>query len=183
MRLCVCEDVHPLATATHVTVVIHALERKRASNSGKLLCRSLVKSSLVVFGEVDAPLDMNSLLRPGMRNVLLYPLTTRRAPPPGDEPLHLIVPDGNWKQAGKIARRFLETTPIVPVALPFIHPSRYRLRHAVERPEGLATFEATAVFLGQHEGEETASALMSVFDKFVTNHLVSRCKIKAPLRS
>lgn len=174
---CLCDHIVPIDTTTHVTVVMHSLETRRASNSGKLLHRSLSASSIKYYGRADGPLDLSEAVKPGHRNILLYPVTQRTAPPEGDEPLNLIVPDGNWRQAAKIARLLIEAEAVTPVALPYKAPSRYRLRSAPTRPEGLATFEACARFLGTIEGLKVEEALLAIFDEFVTRHLRARAKL------
>jgi len=179
---CLCAGIAAIDTKVHVTVVMHQLETRRASNSGKLLCHALKNSTIKHHGSADGPLDLNEVVKPGWRNILLYPVTNRTEPPEGSEPLNLIIPDGNWKQASKIARRLLETTDVVPVSLPYLAPSRYRLRSAPTRPEGLATFEACARFLGCLEGKEIEESLLRTFDDFVHRHLHARAKLgpKAP---
>jgi DTW domain-containing protein YfiP len=61
--------------------------------------------------------------------------------------VHLVVPDGTWKQASKMGRRELSSQRIIPVRLASPRPSRYRLRHS-PHAQNISTFEAIAQAYG-----------------------------------
>jgi DTW domain-containing protein YfiP len=84
-------------------------------------------------------------------------------------PLVLVVPDGSWSQARKIARRDPLAQGAEHVTLPPGAPSRYGLRRS-PRAGGLCTLEAIARALGILEGGEVEPALLAVLETFVARH-------------
>jgi DTW domain-containing protein YfiP len=78
----------------------------------------------------------------------------------------LLVPDGNWNQARRIARRDPDARAASPVMLPPGPPSRYGLRRA-PREGTVSTLEAVARALGALEGPEVEQALTRILDTFV----------------
>jgi DTW domain-containing protein len=93
-----------------------------------------------------------------------------------DRPIVLVVPDGNWRQAGKMRRRVPGLAELPRVSLPAMPPTAYRLR-AELREGGLATLEAIAGALAILEGERgpaIEAALLAVFRVMVDRTLWSR---------
>jgi DTW domain-containing protein len=88
----------------------------------------------------------------------------------------LIVPDGNWGQAGRVRRRVPGLIDLPCVTLPTGPASEYRLR-AETRAEGLATIEAIARAFGILEGLEVQHAIESVFALLVERTRWSRGEI------
>ena len=93
------------------------------------------------------------------------------------KPLQLIVPDGNWRQAGRMFRRMVVNHQVPGVRLPSAGPSGYPLRRRSKHPESRSTFEAVIRALAILEGTEAAAPLQAVFDRFVSRHLASRGSI------
>src|SRR5262249_32837009 len=90
-----------------------------------------------------------------------------------DRPIHLVVADGNWSQARKVASRepVLEDVPRVRLAAG--RRSAYQLRQS-PHPENLATFEAIARALGVSEGAGGQGRLEELFEILVERTLWSR---------
>jgi DTW domain-containing protein YfiP len=88
-------------------------------------------------------------------------------------PLNLVVPDGNWRQTGKMIRRDGDMAQIPRVTLPVGNPSAYRIR-TERRQEGLATIEAIARALGIIESPEVQAALEDLLAVKVSRTLASR---------
>ena len=88
----------------------------------------------------------------------------------------LVVPDGNWRQARKVATRERALAGLPHYTLPPGPPSRYRLR---SHPEAafLSTFEAVARALTCLHGPQPE--LERVFDTFVERILWTRGKLAA----
>jgi DTW domain-containing protein YfiP len=79
----------------------------------------------------------------------------------------LIVPDGTWTQAKRMARRDPSCVGLPHVRLEVSAPSRYRLRRNA-RPDGLCTFEAIAEALRALDHEDIADAMLLAFEHWVS---------------
>ncbi len=165
---CVCAVVPREIVSTRVTVVIHYSDITRTTNTGKWVPVALANSEVLIRGEKGAPLDMARALAPDHHNLLLYPAADSEFLTPAyvrslDKPINVIVPDGNWNQAGKMVRRekLLQTIPWVQLQVE--QPSRYRLRTAAHE-NWIATFEAVARTLGLTENEALQRRLEHFFD-------------------
>ena len=185
--LCVCALLPRLATRTRLLLVIHHFEARKPSNTGLLAAECLPNHQVVVrgleegAGRTEEPLDLGPPTRP----LLLFPApdalpldeVVRHAR--GDErPVTLIVPDGNWRQAGKVRQRVAGLRDVPCVVLPPepAAPTTYRLR-SEPHPQGMATLEAIARALGILEGNagrEVRAALEEVFLVVVERTLWSR---------
>jgi DTW domain-containing protein len=160
---CLCSELPRLAVRTRVVVLMHHIEQRRSTNTGRLVARLLEGAEIRVRGEIEAssrpPL-------PGGRRLVLYPGPGARELSPDDargEPVLLLVPDGNWNQARRAFRRDPDAQGAEPVILPPGAPSRYSLR----RPPGgagVSTLEAVARALGILEGPEIERRMMEAFD-------------------
>jgi DTW domain-containing protein YfiP len=145
---------------------MHRAEHRKSTNTGRLVALALQGVEIRLLGDRDAapppPL-------PEGRRLLLFPCAEARELSPEDgrgAPVVLLVPDGNWNQARRIARRDPDARGAEPVTLPPGAPSRYALRRAPH--EGaVSTLEAVARALGVLEGEEIEQALTVLLDVFV----------------
>jgi len=165
--LCVCGLVPRRTLRTKLVLVIHHLEVKRQSNTGRLALAALDNLEIRLRGRRDQPLDLSDLLDPARRPLLLYPsadaLPLDAACAAADErPVTLFVPDGTWNLARKIPLRQPELRDIPRVCLPFETPSEYRLRSA-PHPHQLSTLEAIARALGVLDGAEVRADLERLF--------------------
>lgn len=166
--LCVCPALPRLVTRTRVVLVMHRVEDRKPTNTGRLAAACLAGAEVFLRGERDAA--PSPLLREdGTEPLLLFPhedaevLTPRIA---SSRPVTLVVPDGTWRQASKVRARTPELGGVRAVRLPPGPPSRYRLR--TEAHDGaLSTIEAIARALGVLEGREVQEALEGAFDAFV----------------
>jgi DTW domain-containing protein YfiP len=82
----------------------------------------------------------------------------------GRQPVTLIVPDGNWRQASKVRNRVPGLREVPCVSLPPGAPST----------SGLSTIEAIARAMGLLEGEPVRRALERVFHAMVERTLWAR---------
>jgi len=172
--LCICELVPRLEARTRLSLLVHYREARKPTNTGLLAARCLPGSEVGIVGDRARPLAL-PLIRPGELGLLLSP--DEDAVPlaqyaGSDQPLVLVVPDGSWRQAGKMRRRVPGLAELPCVTLP---PTRttYRLR-AEPRSGGLATLEAIAHALGILEGDRGAAieaAMLSVFRVMVDRTL------------
>jgi DTW domain-containing protein YfiP len=172
-----------LTTRTRVVLLLHQLEARKPTNTGRLALRCLPNSEQVLRGRVGGegpPDDVGpgwpEWLARAERPVLLFP--HEQATPvaawrdrPG--PLTLIVPDGTWSQAVRARRRIPGLAEIPCATLPAGLVSTYRLRHD-PRPGRLSTLEAIAHALGVLEDPSVAEALLQVHRLAVERTLWTR---------
>lgn len=173
--LCICALTPRLVTRTRLVLVLHKYEERKTTNTGQLAARCLVNSDIVITGDPARPLPA-SLVRANEQPLLLFP--SGDAHPisdfaASDRPIALVVPDGNWRQAGKARARVPGLASMPRVSLPDGPATTYRLR-AEQRPGGLATLEAIARAFAVLEGREAADAMLNVFRIMVDRTLWTR---------
>jgi DTW domain-containing protein YfiP len=176
--LCVCSLIPRLETRTRVVLVIHRLEDRKPTNTGRLATECLTNSEVVVRGDEARPStslvwghDAEPLVLfpyPGARPLTDYAHSPR--------PVTLVVPDGNWRQASKVYKRVPGLRDVPYVTLPPGLASHYRLR-AEAHEKGMSTLEAIARALGILEGTAVQEALERIFFTMVTRTLWSRGEI------
>jgi DTW domain-containing protein len=176
--LCVCALIPRVVTRTRLVLVIHRIEARKPSNTGRLAAECLPNSEVWVRGHAEAPsapLDVDAasdavFLFPheGARSLVEFAGSRR--------PITLIVPDGTWRQASKVRQRVPGLRDIPCVSLPPDAPSIYRLR-AEAHDHGLATIEAIARAMGILEGVHVRRALEHVFRAMVERTLWARGEI------
>lgn len=182
LTLCICALVPRLRTRTRLVLLVHFREARKPTNTGQLAARCLERSSVNVYGKPDQPLELPPL---GDDEVPLLMFPAEGAPPisqhaASEQPIALIVPDGNWHQARKAARRVSGSGAIRCVTLPAAGPTEYRLR-AEPREGGLATLEAIARAIGILEGDagpQIERAMLAVFRVMVERTLWFRGKLR-----
>lgn len=185
LRLCICALVPRVENLTRLVLVIHHREIRKPTNTGALAARCLTSSEIHVTGAIGKPTDYATVAPEGATNLFLFPSETAEMLSPEfvsrlRGPVRLIVPDGNWGQAGRVRRRLTRGAPITDVILPPGPPSEYRLRReAVGRPEGLATLEAIARAYAVLEGPKVSEPLLEIFRTMVERTLWTKGKLPA----
>lgn len=165
--LCICGLIPELRLATRVLLVVHAKELKRTTNSGRLALEALPNSALKIRGVIGENLDLTAELQNNFQSLLFYP-SEEAAELNADfmknisRPVQLIVPDGSWRQASKVAIRHRELKDIPRVKITIPNTAQYHLR-AESTAYGMSTLEAIAKALGIIEGPETEAALMVLY--------------------
>lgn len=175
LSLCICGLLPSLPTRTHVAFVMHAIEAKKTTNTGRIAAMCLRSSTTHLYGGPGEPKPV----RPWPDDhepILLYPhdgaLPVDRLPKQ-DKPYALIVPDGTWQQAKKARRRIEGLESLRCVVVPPLSRSPRRLRSET-KDEGLSTIEAVAYCLGALEGAHVRDALLSVWRVMVDRTLWTR---------
>lgn len=164
LQRCICALIPKLALRTRVSLVVHAKELKRTTNTGRLAVTALTNAQMFVRGQGETRLDLTPALDPKFETYVLYPsedaVDVSTIQP--SKPVHLIVPDGNWRQASKVVIRHpeLESFPRVKVTPHRISTENLRKEHF---PEGLATLEAIAEALAHFEGPEVGARLKALY--------------------
>lgn len=175
---CICEFISQISLKTKVSLIIHAKELKRTTNTGTLALKCLANSDVFVRGQDQKPLDLSSLLSAEYDTLLFYPtenateLTTEYIAK-FNRPIQLIVPDGNWRQASKVHYRHpeLATIPRVMINTPNLASAHLRNENT---EYGMATLEAIAFALGIIEGRSIQNHLMQVYYKKLEQTLLGR---------
>lgn len=179
---CICADIPSLQTRTRVSLVIHAKEMKRTTNTGLLAARALTNSEVFVRGAGRERLDLSSALNAGYRTLLFYPCAeaieltpnfTKESLNPDNFPVHLIVPDGNWRQASKVHYRHRELDGVQRVMVRRSAPPTRGLR-AESDQDGMATLEAVAHAMALIENEEVGRALLQLYELKLMRTLAGR---------
>ena len=175
--LCICALIPRLVTRTQLVVLVHYREARKPTNTGGLAARCLVDSRVAIIGERDRPVTVEV----PQRALLLYPsddavpIASAIADAPAER-WTLVVPDGNWRQAAKMAKRVPGLAAARHVTLDDPRASEYRLR-AEPKQGGLATLEAIARALRVLEGdagERAEAAMLELFRVMVSRTLWSR---------
>jgi DTW domain-containing protein YfiP len=188
--LCVCALLPSLTTRTKVVLLLHQLELRKTTNTGRLALRCLTNSALALRGQLVEDLTLPShaavvtpaWLTEAARPVLLFPgadaqpledFASKEGPP-----LTLVVPDGTWSQASRMRKRFPGLDQIPCVRLPDTLVSTYRLRHDL-RPGHLSTMQAIAHAIGILESEEMEQQLLHALQVTVERTLYSKGRLPA----
>jgi len=181
LRLCLCPELEVLELATRVVVVSSAREVPQPTNTGRLVPLMLAGGEVRIRGRGTAALRREDFTDPARRTVLLFPAPGSRVLDRDEadrRPSTLVVPDGTWRAARRMAAREPALAGLERVHLPDGPPSRYRLRSHPD-PRCLATFEAVARALGILEGRAAQARLEHVFALFVERTLFSRGRLRA----
>jgi DTW domain-containing protein YfiP len=173
--LCICDLIPKILTRTRLVLVIHRVEARKPSNTGRLAALCLPNSEIVVRGHEENPTPPFEFPRDS-QPLLLFPHENaisldQIAKPSG--PVTLIVPDGTWRQASKVRNRVEGFRDVPCVSLPADKPSIYRLRSEAHA-HGLATVEAIARAMGILEGPHVRREIERVFRAMVERTLWAR---------
>lgn len=164
---CICSAIPAIDLKTRISLIVHAKELKRTTNTGRLAIKALNKSQMLVRGIKDSPLSMENLFSPDEQPLLFFPSEdavelTGPFIEKFKKPIHLIVPDGNWRQASKVHSRYpeLAAVPRVKITQPNLAQHHLRAEHTVE---GMSTLEAIARALRVIEGELVFEKLQTLY--------------------
>lgn len=173
---CLCEEIPKLSTRHRIVLILHHAELHRPSNTGRLAVRALENAELRVHGSrLHAPAGQGLLDDSSFDSLVLFPsenaITVEELiAQPRPRPLRIIVPDGTWSQANRIARRVPEIRNLPRLMLPAGEPSLYVLRRN-QNPGRVCTLEAIAALLGVLEGPSVERALRALLDVMVQRTL------------
>jgi DTW domain-containing protein len=181
--LCFCNAIPSISLNTRVIILMHTCEEVLTTNTARLAAKALTNSEVRIHGRRDERMQTDGLRVEGRTSLLLYPSPIAVELTPDfvskiEAPIHLIVPDANWRQTTKFVRHEPAVKGIQHVKLPAGPPSEYRLR--VQRdPRHLCTLEAIARALGILESVEAQQKLETLLRILVERTLWSRGKLPA----
>lgn len=178
LELCICAKIPKIELKTKVTLVIHSREIKRTTNTGQLAIRSLINSDMHVRGKVGENFNLGDLIYDDYENLLLYPSDeaielTVEFVQTLKKPIHLIVPDGNWRQASKVHYRNLHLKQLLRVKLKAPGKDQQYLRYE-SKEQGMATLQAIAYAIAAIEGDQVCEELLKVYNSKLANTLIGR---------
>jgi len=151
-HLCFCAGFPVLATRTRIVFLQHPQEAKKPTNSARLACRILSNAAIAPWSRVDPPAFPADA-------ILLYPsadatpLSTRDF----SEPATLVIPDGTWSQASRIAN-VLKSKPFRRRVLPAGAATNWTVRQS-DDPARISSAQAAALALGVAGEAEAATVL------------------------
>jgi hypothetical protein len=140
------------ATRTRIVFLQHPQEAKKPTNSARLACRILSNASIVAWSRVEPP-------RLADDAILLYPSADATPLEPQDlaGSATVVVPDGTWSQASRIAS-VLKHTPCRRRILPVGNATAWTVRQS-DDPERISSAQAAAMALHLAGEIEAATSL------------------------
>lgn len=177
-NLCICKVIPTLDLRTKISLIIHAKELKRTTNTGRLALEALPNSEMRIRGLGREALDLSDLLSPQYDTLLFFPCDdavelTSSFIQQFAKPIQLIVPDGNWRQASKVHTRHPELKDIPRVMISTPNTEQFHLR-AESTSEGMATLQAIAYAMGAIEGPEVQAKLLDLYNAKLQATLIGR---------
>ncbi len=189
--LCLCSLRPQFTPRTQIEILIHPKEVVRTSNTGNLAHICLTGSQLKVCDRrTQIPWQSSGQ---GARTFLFYPTEDAQWIDQSlldsvnpSAPIHLLVLDGSWKQAGRMLRHIDAFKKLPKLRLPNCDsgensPSEYRLRRPSDLTGRLSTLEsiakALALLEGPEEGPKMEQALLRIQRIMVARTLLARGKM------
>ena len=145
------------------------------TNTARLAPLALERVALIDWGIEDQPVDISPFLGP--YTWMLFPdghdatgpvVPARRAHRgiPSPPPQCVVLLDGSWAQARKMAHRVPQVQGLRRFMLPAPERPGPRLRHP-PHPEGMSSLEAIARTLEAIEGPEISAPIDALLARFV----------------
>lgn len=155
---------------TPILLVQHQRESYKTTNTARIASLALPGVQLVTYGAPEEPLDPSWFAQEGQ--ALLFP--AEEGVPLWDTsrlPSRLVVLDGTWNHARRLARRHRALWTMPRVSLSLSPAARLR---ASPHEEGGSTLEAIAAALTVFDGEEVGRALLALHAQYVARVLYAR---------
>ena len=175
MDRCICAAIPKLDLKTKLSLVVHHRELKRTTNTGRLAVLALTNSQMIVRGKDRLRLDLTSILSSEYESYVLQPsedaADIEELKP--SKPVHLIVSDGNWRQASKLHARHPEIAHLPRVRISQKNLAKQHLRKE-HFAEGFSTLEAIAIAMGFLESDAVKESLLKLYDAKLQATLIGR---------
>ena len=166
---CACALIPTIPTSTHFLLIRHWKERRKPSNTGRLVDFALPNSTLVDYGAPGEAWDASVL---DLTNAaLLFP--SEHAPRCTVVPDIVVVIDGSWPQARKLVNKLpgLKDLPRLTVAPHVVERTRLRTPPIAN---GVSTIEAVAAAIDRIEGQSAGEPLRTLYDRIVMGAVAAR---------
>jgi DTW domain-containing protein YfiP len=175
LRLCICDLIPTIKAKTKLVIAMHVAERNKPSNSARILELALSGTEVRLQGLEHQQINLDGIVASQREAFLLFPdgPTTPADLLKIEKPITLVIPDGTWKQAKKIAHVVTERLKLPQVGLGPGALSSYQLR-TPDRIGRISTLEAVVSVLEVLEGPDIANQLRRVFDEMVKRVLSTR---------
>jgi len=170
---CLCGQLPRVRLPWRLLVLQHRREFGKPTNTARLLVRSVENASLVTVATRERPWTPELLGPRDERRLLLFPdagasvVTRDEVRSWSERPTCVVLIDGAWRQAGRIARRADEVAEMQRFQLPAGAPSRWPTRRA-PRPDQLSTFETLVRLIAIDPELDAARVLESTFLRLVS---------------
>ncbi len=181
---CICDWIPQLDLKTRVSLVIHAKELRRTTNTGRLAVHALSNSGMYIRGGAHERVDLSFLLSPQFESYVLFPSEDAVAVEDlrPQKPIQLIVSDGNWRQASKLNTRHPELSHLPRLKISSKNTGQNHLRKE-HFQEGFSTLEAIAQALRVIEGEAVGDCLLALYQKKLAATLEGRGQASVLLKA
>ena len=155
-KWCICTYAPKLKTKTKITLLVHQIEWRKASNTGHMIRNAFVDQRILVQGRPHVQLSKEDIYWNDQPAYILYPgrgAKTIDQIPECDRMngIHLIVPDGSWGQSSSMLKRMrpLHGSQTIMLSEPAPEHRRQRINTS---PERMSTLEAIILAIHQLEG-------------------------------
>ncbi|WP_261816379.1 tRNA-uridine aminocarboxypropyltransferase [Vibrio gallicus] len=172
---CVCEQLPQVNIGFELVILYHPNELQRATNTGKLLTKSLVGATHYQWSRTEPPAELLTRIAEHDNVKLLFPSNTS-APLTHDEPnkvLYIIL-DATWQEAKKMWRQSPWLQQLSQVHIESNRLSQYTLRRNQEQGN-LCTFEVGSALVATHEGTHSTQKLERFFEHYLKVFQADRC--------
>ena len=166
---CACDLIPTIQTATHFLLIRHWKERKKPSNTGRLVDYALPNSTLIDYGAPGETWDPSVL---DLTNAaLLFP--SEDADPCTVAPDTVVVVDGSWPQARKLVNKLPGLKELPRLTVTPLDGHRTRLR-TPPIANGMSTIEAVAAAIDSIEDQPSGDPLRNLYDRIVRGAVAAR---------
>ncbi|MEQ4616911.1 MAG: tRNA-uridine aminocarboxypropyltransferase [Corticimicrobacter sp.] len=174
---CLCRHIHPVSHRTTILILQHPDEQHHPLNTARLAALALERADIRIGHSFE---DLPQRLARARAPCLLFPGSQAMTLPasstgqmcPATWPDLLVVPDGTWRQAGRLVRSHTLLENLPRLVLPEGIPSRYRLRRAI-RPGAVSTLEAIVRTLEIFEPDVDFQPVLHLFDVMIEQQIES----------
>ena len=179
--LCVCAHAPRVAARTPLLLVGHVHDLGRTSNTTRLLSLAVRGATTIGHGAPPSTPDLARYIPADATPIVLFPgcgaqpLTPELIAALPSLPA-LVVPDGNWRQAGKMVKRL----PLLAASQKVSLPTRAFAGSAVRRNRPghrMSTYEAVTQALAVLEGEAVTGPLLDFYRRATDRMLLIRGKL------
>lgn len=191
VRWCICPHAPYTPLKADLTLLVHNMEWRKSSNTGHLIRSVFSDWRVVVQGKPHVRITNDELLWSKKTPYVLFPGKGARSIsdiPEREraEGIHLIIPDGNWRQSSHMLKRITPLHGVPAIMLTDEAPANRRMRMNIS-PERMSTFEAVVLALNEagqfpsdaSKRDDVPSLLMHFFRMYADRMLMLRGLLKA----